>query len=210
MAEFPPAAVLPSLTLCGGTPPAKEAISKAVDDLLAALDKRLEQRPKAEIADLFVEEAWWRDIIALYWDFHTKSGIPAITAYLNESEAGFGQLRAIHHGGLAPKLEVDDGLHFIQAGFTFRTKFGSGRGVLRMANVSPGEWRAWTVSTHLEELNTHVQHGDGPRGLFFPNSAAANNDVTNGHTNGHTNGTANGAAYDEHIPVVIVGGGMRN
>lgn len=204
MADFPPAAALPDLTLRGDTPPAKEEISRAVDDWLAALQKRLEQRPNADVADLFVQEAWWRDIIALYWDFHTRSGVPAIAAYLNESQAGFGELEAIRHGGLAPRLENDNGLRFILAGFTFRTKFGGGRGILRMANVAPGEWKAWTVSTHLEELNGQTRNGDGPRGLFFPNGP-----VANGVTNGHTNGATNGDAHDEHVPVVIVGGGTR-
>lgn len=204
MADFPPAATLPDLSLHGDTPPAKEEISKAVDTWLSALQNRLEQRPVADLTDLFVAEAWWRDIIALYWDFHTRSGVPAITAYLNESEAGFGQLEAIRHGGLAPRLENDNGLRFIQAGFTFRTKVGGGRGILRMANVAPGQWRAWTVSTHLEELNGLSTNGDGPRGLFFPNGTA-----TNGVANGHTNGATNGDSHDEHIPVVIVGGGMH-
>jgi hypothetical protein len=36
-------------------------------------------------------------------------------------------------------------MKFIQSGFRFKTRVGKGRGVVRLANVGPEEWRAWKV-----------------------------------------------------------------
>ena len=44
-------------------------------------------------------------------------------------------------------------MKFIQSGFRFKTRVGKGRGVVRLANVGPEEWRAWTVYTVLERLD---------------------------------------------------------
>lgn len=195
MSEFPPAASLPELCLRDGARPDEKAVSEIVEGWIATLQQRLDQKDGADISDLFVVEAWWRDVIALSWDFHSKSGPAAISSYVRGSSAGFGQLKVVREGGLAPKLEEAYGMHWIQAGFTFKTRFGSGKGIVRLANSAPSEWKAWTVMTQLEQLTSQ----DGPTQPQHPT-------VANGQP--RANGATNGDGH-ETLPVLIVGGGTQ-
>lgn len=200
MAEFPPSAPLPKACLCDADRPDGNELHRIVDTWLTTLQQRLEKQGSLDISDLFIEESWLRDIIALSWDLHTKSGPPAISSYLNESTAGLGELKAIRAGGLAPTIEVESGLHFIQSGFTFTTRYGRGTGLVRLVNPTPSEWKAWTVLTQLEELRGYEKPTLLPE-LGVTNGQPKINGVTNGVTNGDTNG-------DRHDPqVVIVGAG---
>lgn len=213
MSEFPPSAPLPKACLCDENTPDRAELLGIIDKWLASLQQRLEKQGRIDITDLFIEESWWRDIVALTWDLHTKSGPPAISAYINESTAELGGLKAIRAGGLAPTIEAESGLHFIQSGFTFTTRFGRGKGLVRLVNPTPSEWKAWTVLTQLEELHGHDQTTLLPElgatnGVQKTNGAQKTNGVrkTNGviKTNGVTNGDGH---YDAQV--VIVGGGMR-
>jgi cation diffusion facilitator CzcD-associated flavoprotein CzcO len=99
------------------------------------------------------EESWWRDFVSLTWDIACHNGSVAICKYLSTSTSGFTEAKAEQLGALQPHLENLGGLRFIQSGFTFKTNFGTGRGVLRLANVGVDQWKAWTVFTVLENLN---------------------------------------------------------
>jgi hypothetical protein len=44
------------------------------------------------------------------------------------------------------------GLIWIESGFTFENKDGTGRGIVQLANVGPILWKAWIVHTNLDEL----------------------------------------------------------
>ena len=50
------------------------------------------------------------------------------------------------------------GLIWIESGFTFDTKAGTGRGIVRLANVGPLQWKAWIVHTTLDELKGFPEH----------------------------------------------------
>jgi hypothetical protein len=43
-------------------------------------------------------------------------------------------------------------LIWIESGFTFENKTGTGRGIVQSANVSPLQWKAWIVHTNLDGL----------------------------------------------------------
>lgn len=196
MSEFPPAATLPNLTILDGVAPDQKVVSWIVNNWLALLQQRLEKKNLGDISELFVEEAWWRDVVALTWDFHTKSGLDAISKYLLDSTVNMTKLQSCKTGGLVPHLEEEYGMWFIQAGFTFETKYGAGKGILRLVNVAPMTWKAWTVSTQLEELKGQpaLAHGAAVR-------------LTNGAVNG-VNGNAAAAATSTTEPqVVVVGAG---
>lgn len=189
MSEFPPAAALPSLVVPDGAKPDEKAVPVIVDIWLASLQHRLEKKNLSDISDLFVEESWWRDVLALSWDFHSKSGLEAIAKFLKESDTELGHLKAIKTGGLAPKLEEEGGMQWIQAGFTFETKYGSGKGLVRLSNIAPSIWRAWTVMTQLEELKSQEK-------------------PVQPQTNGVTNGDATATPEKDNLQVLIVGAGV--
>jgi hypothetical protein len=151
--EFPPYGAFPSLTLHESINRDHLDASKIAGNWFASLSKQLQDGRLGDLSDLFLEDhSWWRDIMGLSWDITSKEGTKAIKNYLGASTAGFGQLEPIQPGALQPQLAEMGPMIFIQAGFTFQTKIGSGRGILRLANVDPETWKAWTVFTQLERL----------------------------------------------------------
>ncbi|ETI25130.1 hypothetical protein G647_04502 [Cladophialophora carrionii CBS 160.54] len=125
-----------------------------VSNWLAALDKRPQNGLSTDLPDLFIEDSWWRDFVGLSWDIATKHGLGSIGEYLNTSTTGFGNLEVTKAGGLQPALVDMHGMIWVQGGFTFKTRDGSGQGLVRLINVSKTQWKAWTVFTQLERLNS--------------------------------------------------------
>jgi cation diffusion facilitator CzcD-associated flavoprotein CzcO len=111
-------------------------------------------RPDA-IADLFVEDGWWRDAIALSWDIRTLHGRPQIEEFLGGCQPS--DLHDLELKG-TPKRE----LMWVQAFFGFRTGVGEGIAVVRLVEREPGRWLAWTLMTALQEL-TGRELAVGPR-----------------------------------------------
>ena len=44
---------------------------------------------------------------------------------------------------------------WLESVFSFETKVGRGQGVLKLAHDDGNVWKAWTISTCLERLNSH-------------------------------------------------------
>ncbi|KAL3469794.1 hypothetical protein BJX99DRAFT_240627 [Aspergillus californicus] len=157
MAEFPPYAALPQLTLDPSISPETLDAAQIVNDWFSSLTKSLTAGQTEPISSHFLEkESWWRDFVSLSWDIACPNGAETIASYLGTSKTGFSEPKTDQAGALAPQLADMGGLRFIQSGFSFKNQFGAGRGVLRLANVGPEEWRAWTVFTVLEGLNEQV------------------------------------------------------
>ncbi|CBF87231.1 hypothetical protein AN9242.2 [Aspergillus nidulans FGSC A4] len=151
---FPPLAVLPQLTLHPSVNADHLDVAKIVNDWLFSFTEKLSSGQQSNISSLFLEkESWFRDFVSFSWDFASHNGAAAICEYLAGSTSGFAEPKADQPGALRPQLVEIGGLQFVQAGFSFRNTFGTGRGVLRLANVEPEEWKAWTVFTVLERLN---------------------------------------------------------
>ncbi|KAL4749580.1 hypothetical protein BDW72DRAFT_194717 [Aspergillus terricola var. indicus] len=152
--EFPPLAVLPQLTLHSSVDPGHLDAAKIVNNWLFSFTKGLSSGQQSNLSNLFLEkESWVRDFLSFSWDLASHNGAAAIRKYLARSTSGFAEPKADQPGALQPQLVETGGLRFIQAGFSFRNNFGVGRGVLRLANVGPEEWKAWTIFTVLDRLN---------------------------------------------------------
>ncbi|KAJ5106621.1 hypothetical protein N7456_003296 [Penicillium angulare] len=150
--EFPPLAALPPLTLHQSVE--QLDASKIVNSWLSSFTSRFDKGQATDILDHFLEkESWWRDFVSFSWDIACHNGAETICEYLSSSTTGFAEPKADQLGALQPQLADMGGLRFIQSGFTFKNNFGTGRGVLRLANVGPNRWKAWTVFTVLERLN---------------------------------------------------------
>ncbi|KAL4795205.1 flavin-binding monooxygenase [Aspergillus venezuelensis] len=156
-AEYPPLAALPSLTLHPSINPNQLDATKIAQEWLTSFSATLSATPsnKTNLESHFVEkESWFRDFVSFSWDIACHNGSEAISTYLASSTSGFSDAELDKSGSLLqPHLADLGGMRFIQAGFGFKTNFGKGRGVLRLANVGKEEWKAWTVFTVLEELD---------------------------------------------------------
>ncbi|KAL2820272.1 flavin-binding monooxygenase [Aspergillus granulosus] len=156
--EFPPLAALPQLTLHPSVDPEHLDAAKVANDWLLSFSKSLSRGDTGNLRSHFLEEmSWWRDFVSFSWDLACHNGAEAICKYLASSTTGFAEPKTDQQPGataaLQPQLMDMGGLRFIQSGFDFKTNFGVGRGVLRLANVGPDQWKAWTVFTVLERLN---------------------------------------------------------
>ncbi|KAL4968476.1 flavin-containing monooxygenase [Aspergillus stella-maris] len=157
--EYPPLAALPSLTLHPSINPdhldATKIANKWLTTFSASLNPSKTQPNKTNIQSHFLEkESWFRDFVSFSWDIACHNGSEDISTYLTSSASGFSDAKIDQPGALLqPHLADLGGMRFIQAGFGFKTNFGNGRGVLRLANTGPDEWKAWTVFTVLEGLD---------------------------------------------------------
>ena len=131
---------------------------KIVKNWLGSFEKALVQEP-LDLQELFVEEGWLKDALTLSWDLRTLQGRAKITQYVCENSArnGLFNLKIPQNSTLKPTLKEIGPMVWLESAFHFETKVGQGRGVLRLANTTLGEWKAWILFVKLVELRGHPQ-----------------------------------------------------
>ena len=101
---------------------------------------------------LFVEDAFFRDILALTWDFRTFQGAHEIKHFLqdrlSEAKPSSFKLKDEFLGLQQPFPDVA----WIQAFFEFQTPVGLCSGIFRLVPLSDGKWKAHAMFTNLEDL----------------------------------------------------------
>jgi hypothetical protein len=147
-----PLASIPQLTLHEGVNRDEIQPLKIVEDFLSTLERYVKDAKATNISELLIDDCWWRDLLGLSWDITTKQGLESIAEYLKISISGLKQLKAVKSGGLAATLVDVGGIIWVLGGFIFENIHGSGRGLVRLANVGTSRWKAWTVFTQLERL----------------------------------------------------------
>lgn len=147
---------------------AKAIASKIITDF----NQSLEKKDHKAVADLFLENGYWRDHLGATWDLRTAKGRDKIVAFLDGG----------HHlvkidldessSFVAPQvvpLRSDGSIKGIQTFVIVTTKYGSGRGITRLVEDG-GQWKIWTLYTAADELKDYeeplgphrangVQHG---------------------------------------------------
>ena len=152
---------------------------------------------------LFLDTCYWRDAVALTWTLETIAGAPddigaALFPRLADMKADNFKLEA------APETVVRVGREVIEAFFTFETKAGFGRGIVRLApdESDAGKLKAWTFLTALEDLKGFEEKTGRRRPTGQSNSRdfRGPNWLDKRHE---------AETYADHDPVVlIVGGGQ--
>ena len=108
---------------------------------LSQFDHALSRGDIAAALDLFLPEAFWRDIVAFSWNIHTAEGQGAIRemlqACLDHTKPGGWQAHD-------PAHRVND---VVEGSVSFDTAVGRGTGVVRLK-----DGRCWTMLTVLSEL----------------------------------------------------------
>jgi hypothetical protein len=108
-----------------------------------------------QLPQLFQEESWWRDMLALDWDLRTIQNCKNIQGYIRENQprAQLSAFQLQYKGQFQPKLEKPvEGLSWISSMFFFKTRIGRGTGVLRLTQDDTGVWKAYSIYTSLQEL----------------------------------------------------------
>ncbi|KAL8940157.1 MAG: hypothetical protein Q9216_002975 [Gyalolechia sp. 2 TL-2023] len=125
---------------------------------------------------LFVQEAYWRDLLCMTWDFRTLQGRQQIADFVAASSPESRICNIFLDESTAYKAPQATQLgqtKTIQAFLNIETHFGRGQGLVRLV-ADPGDggaWKAFTFFTCLQELKGHEEsiHARRPTGLEAEN-----------------------------------------
>ncbi|EAU90063.2 flavin-containing monooxygenase [Coprinopsis cinerea okayama7 len=231
--EFPdiPSGLFPTLRVLGTTLP-PEFDASAIDAKEIAREWFLEfqhassQPDPSALVNLFLPEStgvqvWWRDMLALTWDFRTFVGRDAIRNFALDrvvgaaarSEVKMEDLRLAEttsKDALGPVFKrPSPDMAWIQFFFRFKTVSGIGSGIVRVVPVGvssvdglsdAGNWKAHTIYTNLEGL---IEHPEAVGSL-------RNQEPSHGHweSNRRKEVECEGAGVEGKPTVLIVGAGQ--
>lgn len=145
--------------------------------VIADFNQALTNKDSSAVSQLFHQDGYWRDHLALSWDFHTLIGQEKISQFLSKNGIRLTKVevddsnafRKPHFGPIDGGLGQANGIEFF---IKFTSDVGSGEGVARLVEQS-GRWKFFMFSTTLFELAGHerrinrfrpngVEHGSDP------------------------------------------------
>ena len=138
-------------------------VQRNIEDLatgwIEEFDHALKTNDRDALGALFATDSHWRNICGITWSFATISGDAAIAdallARVAEAEACGFELFADRH---PPRLNTVADEEVIEAVLQFRTKAGTGIGVVRFKPAgaeASGHPIAWSLMTAIEQLDGH-------------------------------------------------------
>ncbi|RBM19620.1 NAD(P)/FAD-dependent oxidoreductase [Streptomyces sp. PT12] len=173
-------------------------------DWVAAFDCALSTGDTRAVAGLLGADPWWRDLYALRWDISTLRGAVDICEFLDErlAASGFREVRLDDRHAVSFPEET-----YIEAVINFTTRVGTRSGVVRLLSDKSGAWRAWTISTSLQELTDRpfqqVKISDIEQDAATASAMSAEGEAR--HAAGGSRGRAQ--ADDLNPSVLIIGAG---
>ena len=158
---------LPTLDRLGASLKADVNASKVAAEWFAQFADTVSAGDTRRIVELFIPDGWWRDHLALTWEFRTFHGATRIKRFLDDQLASFAVSGLQLRDRALLKQPYPD-LAWVQALFDFETNVGIGSGVIRLVPTASGEWKAFTLYTTLDDLKGFPEK-IGPRREFLPN-----------------------------------------
>lgn len=139
--------------------------AKVAAALESSFNEALSKKDLLGISQLFVSDGYWRDHLALSWQFRTVQSPSKILNFLEgcaNSRDGF-RLTSISVDNSSPvrapkTLPGDNDGNTLGVQFIFKAKtvLGTGLGLAHLIEEA-GEWKIFTFYTRLEELDGHEQ-----------------------------------------------------
>ncbi len=117
-----------------------------IADWLSRFDEFASNGHVAGAVELFLPDAFWRDIVAFTWNLHTAEGRDAIHDML---QTCLGSVKPAAWRPSGPAREMDG---VVEGGFSFETGIGRGTGILRLK-----DGLCWTIMTTLVDLKGHEE-----------------------------------------------------
>jgi cation diffusion facilitator CzcD-associated flavoprotein CzcO len=164
--------------------PADDPSSPDADEVFRAwLDRfgsALERADPAALADCFIEDGHWRDILTFGWEFRTFSGRDEIREGSGRSLAEV-QPREVRVAAdrMAPRLVKRSAKRVVEAFFDFDTAVGRSSAFVRLLldEADPAATKAWLLLTTLHEIRG-FEEKIGPRrptGVEYSQNFAGDN-----------------------------------
>lgn len=174
-------------------------LSAIAEDFVNTFNKALEKKDLGDLSQSFLRDGFWRDHLALTWEFRTVQGPVDILQFLKSSAKSRDGLRIqsisvdASNTFRAPKLapvDADGEVVGIQFFLTIETAVGTGQGLVRLIEEND-QWKTFTLYTRLEELKGHeqaifdrrptgVDHGGQPGRTNWADKRAAAANYTDG------------------------------
>jgi hypothetical protein len=149
--ETPPP--LPTLDNLNATVPKDLDAKQIAKSWFASFSTAASAGDARALAALFIPDSFWRDILALTWDFRTFAGVPAITQFLSDRlTVARPTAFAIRDDAYLGLQQPFPDLAWISFMFDFETAAGLASGIARLVPTANGEWKAYGVFTNLEDL----------------------------------------------------------
>ncbi|WP_182379287.1 NAD(P)/FAD-dependent oxidoreductase [Nocardioides sp. WS12] len=167
-----------------------------------ALNAALEGGDPDQIEDLFCDDAYWRDLIALTWRLGHVGGSGQIAKALLDARLTH-DVRDLHVAlhRTTPRLKSRLMREVVEAYFEFTTNVGTGQGVIRFEPNQDNETalRAWTVLTKIRSIHGVPVPGVGERhpGRGYDRE---------GSTDNWADRRAQSVAYEDREPEVVIAG----
>lgn len=149
-----PSHTLPTLHNSGSTVDPNLDAQAVANDWFANFARAIGLKDVPAIVDLFLGGGFWRDMLALTWDFRTFQGKNAISKFLEDQLCVFdpqADTFSLQQDCIELQRPFED-VAWIQAFFNFDTNVGHVSGVLRLVPLQDGSWKAHVVYTNLEDL----------------------------------------------------------
>src|SRR5216683_2723104 len=127
-------------------PVGTSAARSIVTRWLADFERALTDRDIDAAADLFVEDCYWRDLVAFTWNIVTVEGRDGVREMLGQT------LDRVRPSGFAVAGELGEAGADTESWIKFETSVGRGLGHLRLR-----DGKAWTLLTTLNELTGYEE-----------------------------------------------------
>ena len=147
------------------------------DEVVKSINDALSKEDVIALANLFLEDCYWRDHLTLSWELRTFKGKDKVTTFLEENGCTVKSIELNKANAFtSPRVGNFDGVgevKGIEFFFSFKSKVGAGKGTCRLSEDNNGRWKIFSFFTQLTELagfeepmgarrRQGVQHGGKP------------------------------------------------
>ena len=175
------------------TDTAVEPATTEVEEWLARFDEALTAGDCAAASELFLDDSYWRDLVAFTWNLKTVEGPAGVKDMLDHA------LAHTKPRGWATTEPPATAEGVTEAWIAFETEVGRGSGHLRLK-----EGKAWTLLTTLAELKGHEENAGPGRPMGAEHGANPDRETWLERRERE----ARELGYETQPEVVIVGGGQ--
>jgi putative flavoprotein involved in K+ transport len=175
------------------TDTAVEPATTEVAEWLARFDQALAAGDSAAAAELFLDDSYWRDLVAFAWNLKTVEGPAGVKDMLDHTLA---HTKPRNWATTEPPAGAEG---LTEAWLEFETEVGRGKGHLRLK-----DGKAWTLLTTLSELKGHEESTGPGRPMGAEHGANPERETWLEKQERE----ARELGYETQPEVVIVGGGQ--
>ncbi len=147
------------------------------DEAVQSINDALSKEDVIALANLFLEDCYWRDHLTLSFDLRTFKGKTKVSNFLKENGCSLKSIELDKSNAFtSPREGAFDGVGEVKGlefFFSFHSKLGAGRGTCRLSEDKDHQWKIFSFFTQLTELagfeeptgtnrRQGVQHGGKP------------------------------------------------